>query len=87
MPDNPLRHNVPGAPFAIGQQVEVVRLLDDTASRRCLHKVGTIEYYEYDCGCGQNWPDDPMIGVRFATGRVHEFWRCELSRASPPPAL
>ena len=29
-------------------------------------------------GCGQRFPDDPMIGVRFPDGALQEFWREEL---------
>ena len=39
---------------------------------------GTVEYLEYDCGCGQSYPGDPMIGVRLEDGTLEEFWAEEL---------
>lgn len=36
---------------------------------------------EYNCGCGQTFPGDPMIGVRFGTLPMSEFWSEELEQA------
>lgn len=35
---------------------------------------GVVTYLEYECGCGQNYPSDPMIGVCFDDGYIDEFW-------------
>lgn len=43
---------------------------------------GTVVHLEYDCGCGQHYPDDPMVGVRLETLEVVEFWKEELARES-----
>lgn len=76
----PIYKNVPGAPFKIGAQVRFVKPCDDTADRQFIRKTGTVRYFEYSCGCGQSWPDDPMIGVEFANG-VEEYWKDELEGA------
>lgn len=75
----PIYENVPGAPFGIGLEVKVTSLTDESADRRFLGKMGRIDYYEYSCGCGQSYPKDPMIGVRFRSGETEEFWREELT--------
>jgi len=72
------RWNIKGAPFRIGDVVEVVKASDETCDVRFIGAVGRIVYYDYDCGCGQTFPGDPMIGVRFDGGDVHEFWSEEL---------
>ncbi len=71
-------YDVPGAPLNIGLRVTVVQLCDDTAAEAWIGQVGVVEHYEYDCGCGQTYPHDPMIGVRFDNGAVEEFWIEEL---------
>ncbi|MBI2683203.1 MAG: Carotenogenesis protein CarS [Acidobacteriales bacterium] len=78
----PLRRDVPGAPFRIGQQVRVVAGTDETFDKRFLGKLGTVEYFEYNCGCGQSYPHDPMIGVRFGR-KLEEFWVEELASHGP----
>jgi len=72
------RWNIKGAPFRIGDVVEVIRATDDTCDVRFIGAVGRIVWFDYDCGCGQTFPGDPMIGVRFMGGTVEEFWREEL---------
>ena len=72
-------HDVAGAPFKIGERVTVVSLLDDTADAEFLGQIGWVFYFEYCCGCGQTFPNDPMIGVRFGE-RTAEFWKEELVR-------
>lgn len=32
---------------------------------RFVGRIGTVDYLEYECGCGQRYPDVPMVGVRF----------------------
>jgi CarS bacterial SH3 domain len=75
---NPRRHNVAGAPLRIGDRVRVVRGSDETFDRAYKGRAGVVEYFEYDCGCGQHYPDDPMIGIRFRDGSIEEFWAEEL---------
>ena|SRR5450432_1880100 len=75
-----IRLNVQGAPFRIGQAVRICQLTDETALRRLLGRLGTVEHFEYSCGCGQSYPGDPMIGVRLANGEIDEFWAEELER-------
>src|SRR5258707_15358938 len=78
----PLRCNIRGAPFWIGDHVQVTQIVDFAASKALVGKVGTVEYFEYSCGCGQTYPGDPMIGVRI-TKVTHEFWKEELSLKVP----
>jgi hypothetical protein len=79
-----VRQNVPGAPFLISDNVTVRRLADETANSSYLFKRGVVEYFNYSCGCGQTFPGDPMIGVRFADGEIEEFWREELKTTKTP---
>ena len=39
---------------------------------------GHARYLEYDCGSGQTFPGDPMIGVVMPDGTIEEFWFEEL---------
>lgn len=78
---NPIHENVTGAPFRVGQTVRVCQLVDETGLRKFLARKGTVEHLEYSCGCGQSFPFDPMIGVRFANGELEEFWPEELNPA------
>ena len=73
----PIHRNVAGAPFCIGQRVRVIGFTDETADVRYLGFVGVVVYFEYSCGCGQSYPNDPMIGIRIED-KVIEFWREEL---------
>lgn len=70
--------NVRGCRFRIGQVVRVCQIVDETAPKRFLQRLGIVEHFEYSCGCGQSYPHDPMIGVRFANGELEEFWSEEL---------
>jgi len=69
---------VKGAPFPPSQAVRVVGVCDETGYPRLVGLCGRVVYLNYDCGCGQTHPGDPMIGVLFASGRTYEFWREEL---------
>lgn len=69
--------DIAGAPFRIGDKVKVVYLADETADVRFFNREGMVLYFEYTCGCGQSFPDDPMIGIKFARC-VEEFWKEEL---------
>lgn len=79
---NPLHRNIEGAPFNIG---EPVRILDNPSNDETFNfifakRIGHVEFFEYECGCGQTYPEDPMIGVIFTDGKVGEFWAEELVR-------
>ena len=69
---------VPGSPFRIWQDVRIVRRSDDTVSEKFIGRKGMVIYLDYSCGCGQSYPNDPMIGVLFSRGVIEEFWREEL---------
>lgn len=77
MKPNLRRYNIEGAPFHIGMLVVVTCAIDEAADVTLIGKQGRIVYYEYDCGCAQTFPNDPMIGVEL-DGKVHEFWFEEL---------
>lgn len=76
-----IHHDVDGAPFKIGEGVKVVSLSDDTGAVEFLGQLGQVLYFEYSCGCGQSFPNDPMIGIQFSE-QTAEFWKEELVRAS-----
>lgn len=75
----PIRTNVEGAPVRIGDLVRVIRLSDSTADANFFRRCGRVVYLEYSCGCGQSFPDDPMIGIQFPNGTA-EFWKEEIQR-------
>jgi hypothetical protein len=70
--------DVRGAPFKIGTPVRVVQLVDETGNRAWRGRAGTVKFFSYDCGCGQTYPGDPMIGVESPRGKIEEFWKEEL---------
>lgn len=78
---NPIRHHVNGSTYQPGMPVRIVDAID-----RDVHDVsefiglrGVVEYLEYECGCGQHYPEDPMVGILFHDGRRQEFWREEVA--------
>lgn len=79
---NPIYERVEGSPFQPGDLVEVVAAVDrevhDVSS--LVGRRGRVAYLEYDCGCGQSRPGDPMVGVALGDdGSVtEEFWGEEL---------
>lgn len=81
----PIRKQVAGAPYQPGQTVTVVSSTEGdcplTGVSEYIGKSGVVAYLEYSCGCGQRYPDDPMIAIDFPDGSQQEFWREEL-RAS-----
>ena len=81
---NPIRDHVPGSPFQVGQRVAVVQVVDKATEdlERFVGRSGDVEYLEYECGCGQTYPNDPMIAVRFESGESVEFWPEEVREAS-----
>ena len=77
---NPRKFNIEGAPFRIGDRVIVLDNpnKDDTFNYDFVGRIGVVEHFEYDCGCGQSFPEDPMIGIRFSDKTIGEFWKEEL---------
>jgi hypothetical protein len=79
---SPIRTAVPGAPYQPGDVVRVTGSCDEVGEEvgigMLVGRVGVVEYLEYECGSGQHYPDDPMVGVRFDGGEVRELWRDEL---------
>lgn len=76
----PQYKNVDGAPFKIGDKIKVLNNPnnDETFNKLFISKSGLVIYYDYECDCGQNFPDDPMIGVRFENRIVEEYWKEEI---------
>lgn len=78
----PITSNIEGSPYQPGQNVLVVDSIegDDplVGVTEFIGKSGIVTYLEYSCGCGQKFPDDPMIGVRFPDSTMQEFWAEEL---------
>jgi len=82
MSANPITLPVEGAPYQPGDPVLVVQAIDKYVydMSEYVGKRGVVKYLEYDCGCGQHYPDDPMVGVKIdGDEEVIEFWREELS--------
>jgi hypothetical protein len=77
---SPIFHDVKGAPFRIGDRVLIVGSKDETFNPTYLGLVGTVKYLEYNCGCGQTYPEDPMIGIQFDYATSEEFWKDEMSQ-------
>ena len=75
---NPQYKNVDGVAFKIGEKVKVLDNpnKDETFNNKFVNKIGEVYFFEYCCVCGQSFPADPMIGVRFGNGKTEEFW-CE----------
>lgn len=53
---------------------------DDTFAIQYVGLEGRVKYFDYDCGCGQTYPNDPMIGVEFSNGEIEEFWKEEVDQ-------
>ena len=79
-----LKFDIDGAPFKIGDKVEVLNNpnLDETFDKRFFNNICEVIYFEYDCGCGQIFPEDPMIGIKSSDGKIGEFWKEELELIS-----
>jgi hypothetical protein len=73
-------YHVEGATFNIGDEVQVLNnpSNDETFNSETIGKIGKVTFFEYDCGCGQTYPNDPMIGVIFSDNLVEEYWKEEL---------
>lgn len=78
----PVRDNVPGSPYQPGDAVKIVHNIDVDVSdlRHLVGRRGRVDYLEYDCGCGQSYPGDPMVGVVLEDGLNCEFWPEELEK-------
>lgn len=77
----PAREPVLGAPHQPGDVVRVIASAEPSIElgvHAFVGRSGVVEHLEYSCGCGQSYPGDPMIGVRFPDGMIQEFWREEL---------
>ena len=72
--------DVQGAPFKIGQQVIVALLGDETADAKFLSHAGQVTTLCYGTGCGDTYPHDPMILVKFDEADLNDelFWHEEL---------
>jgi len=75
---NPVYHHIEGAPVQVGTRVVVGSSLDETFDEARSGQTGTVDHLEYAAGCGEAFPGDPMIGVRFPDGHVDGFWIEEL---------
>jgi hypothetical protein len=53
---------------------------DETFNIEFSGQKGIVKYFDYDCGCGQTYPNDPMIGVEFTCGETEEYWKEEVKR-------
>lgn len=82
----PLYAPVEGAPFQPGDQVVIAvpgaGVHPDVHVEDHIGKGGRVEYLEYECGSGQTFPGDPMIGVVLEDGTREEFWKDEIALAT-----
>jgi hypothetical protein len=76
----PIYHHVDGAPVQPRQIVRVIAAIDSEIADVAGHigRLGLVEYLEYECGCGQSFPANPMVGLRFTSGAREEFWPEEI---------
>ena len=79
-----LKFDIDGAPCKIGDKVKVLNNpnMDETFDKRFFNNICEVIYFEYDCGCGQTFPEDPMIGIKSSVGKIGEFWKEELELIS-----
>tara|TARA_R110001583_G_scaffold52147_1_gene162165 strand:+ start:3515 stop:3826 length:312 start_codon:yes stop_codon:yes gene_type:complete len=95
MPLAKIFNDVEGAPVKIGQRVVITNIVDETTlgyieqgDADCiedavvdyfLNKEATVIYLDYDGGCGQVYPSEPMIGLLIdGDAQEHAFWPEEL---------
>lgn len=82
---NQIYARVPGAPYQPGDYVRVVKSPDqgELTAEQLVGRYGLVRYLEYDCGCGQTKPGDPMIGVVLEDGTRGKFRKEELEKVEP----
>jgi hypothetical protein len=78
MTDNKIYTHVPGAPYQVGDWVTVIAT-EHPDDEHLVGLDGVVTHLDYSCGCGQTYPNDPMIGVKLDNGKEWEFWKEELS--------
>lgn len=69
-----------GSPYQPDDLVVVAEVVDKDVCdlSEFVGRTGVVVHLEYECGCGQHYPDDPMVGVTFDDGQLVEFWKEEL---------
>ncbi len=77
------RSEIPGSPYQPGQRVKVVGPnapgdIDQDMCAPYLQCEGTVRELRYGMGCGDRYPNDPMIFVQLDDGRNYDFWHNEL---------
>lgn len=75
--------NLTPLPYRIGDIVRVIPSNDDTFKASCIGKIGHITKFNFGLACGETFPDDPLISVKFIAGGKEEFWREELELLTP----
>lgn len=72
-------NNIKEAPFFVGANVKVKNNpADETFDQSYIGRFGTVHAYNYEGGCGQTYPDDPIIQVKFGENDFESFWKEEL---------
>lgn len=68
------------APYRPGDMVRVVQAVERDVSDVSAHigRHGYVIALDYDSGCGQLGPHDPMVTIQFANRKRLSFWREEL---------
>ena len=61
--------------ISIGDTVEVVAICDETGDPNTIGTTGVVTAFDYGAGCGESYPDDPMIMVN-----GYAFWKEELKK-------
>tara|TARA_R110002072_G_scaffold113322_1_gene242728 strand:+ start:589 stop:822 length:234 start_codon:yes stop_codon:yes gene_type:complete len=66
--------------ISIGDEILVLQNPnnDETFRVELSGQQGMVKYFDFECGCGQTYPNDPMIGVQFNSGVVEEYWKEEI---------
>lgn len=78
MKAKPVMVRVPGAPHQPGDRAVFIGMVDSQCDQIEVGEVGVVVYLEYSCGCGQVYPESPMLGISFG-GRMVEVWPEEVS--------
>ncbi|RJP49886.1 MAG: hypothetical protein C4586_06720 [Anaerolineaceae bacterium] len=75
----PIYEKVEHSPYQPKDKVVILGFSDETGDQEFIGEIGIVEYLEYSCGCGQSYPNDPMIGIKFFDGSLIECWSEEIS--------